>query len=103
MAEISQEPEPTTDPKPEEFVDLVARAEPGWSDRFGGPAGVVALTERLQDQLESTSAHIADVRVAALRELLSTRTGSEVAAITGVPRLALHALRRKPPQEETTW
>lgn len=93
-------PEVTT---PAAFLTLVGEAEPGWSDQLGGPTGVVALCGALQEQLMSQSERIAAVRVAAIRELLKTHSGREVAAMFGVSPAAISKSNRGTSWEGATW
>jgi len=88
---------------PTEFLELVADAEPGWSERLGGPVGVATLCAGLQEQLMAQSEAIASVRVAAIRELLKTRSGREVAAMFGVSPAAISEANTSPRWEPATW
>ena len=88
---------------PEMFLAQVADAEPGWSVEHGGPGGVVVLCAALQEQLMTQSEQIAAVRVAAIRELLKTRSGREVAAMFGVSPAAISKANNGPAWAGAAW
>lgn len=90
-------------PAPHEFLATALRAEPGWSDTYGGPAGVAALCAALQSQVAEQSEAIAAVRVAAIQELLKTFSGVEVAAMFGISKNAISKLSRSAAWEDPTW
>lgn len=90
-------------PKPHEFLDDVAQAEPGWSQRHGGPTGVVATCAALQEELAAQSEAIAAVRVAAIQELLKTHSGVELARMFGVSKTAISKATRANTWKEPTW
>lgn len=94
---------PAPQPTPQEFLDALQAPSEGWSDAYGGPAGVAALCPGLQEQLSRQSEQIAAVRVAAIRELLKTRSGVEVAAMFGVSPSAISKINRSPIWENPTW
>jgi hypothetical protein len=88
---------------PDIFLSQVADAEPGWSDRYGGPAGVVTLCAGLQERLMDQSEQIAAVRVAAIRELLKTHSGREVAAMFAVSPAAISKANNAAAWGGATW
>lgn len=51
---------------PATFLDAAAKAEPGWSDRYGGPEGVAQLTIVLHDHLAELTKRNADLRTSTL-------------------------------------
>lgn len=90
-------------PTPEEFLERVASAEPGWADQYGGPTGIVTLCADLQEQIARQSEQIAAVRVAAIQELLKTRSGANLAATFGVSKAAISKATRANTWEGATW
>lgn len=88
---------------PQDFLAAVSAAEPGWSDAYGGPVGVAAMCSALQQQISEQSEAIAAVRVAAIRELLKTHSGVEVAAMFGVSKNAISKTHRANAWEDPTW
>lgn len=90
-------------PTPETFLEQLAHAEPGWSDEHGGLIGVVTLCADLQTQIARQSEQIAAVRVAAIQELLKTRSGSDLAATFGVSKAAISKAARATSWEGVTW
>lgn len=94
---------PTRNPSPEAFLAETAAAEPGWSDKYGGPLGVAARSAALQSELSRQSELVAAVRVAAIQELLKTHTGIEVAAALGVSKSAISKATKSPAWKEPTW
>lgn len=90
-------------PTPQEFLAEVATAEPGWADRHGGPTGIVTLCADLQEQIARQSEQIAAVRVAAIQELLKTRSGTNVAATFGVSKAAISKTSRANTWKGATW
>lgn len=90
-------------PSPEEFLAEVQAAEPGWSEKFGGPLGVAARSAALQAELSRQSEMIAAVRVAAIQELLKTQAGIEVAASLGVSKSAISKATKSPTWKDPTW
>lgn len=94
---------PDPRPTPEEFLAEVANAGPGWSEKYGGPMGVVALCGDLQEQLARESERVAAVRVAAYQELLKTRSGNNVAAMFGVSKQAISKAVRANGWKGATW
>lgn len=51
---------------PATFLDAAAKADPGWSDRYGGPEGVAQLTIVLHDHLAELTKRNADLRTSTL-------------------------------------
>lgn len=94
---------PVKHPTPEKFLERVAHAEPGWADQYGGPAGIVTLCADLQEQINRESEQIAAVRVAAMKELLKSRSGADLAATFGVSKAAISKATRANAWEGATW
>lgn len=96
---------PTTDAtrSPEEFLALIEQVEPGWSDEYGGPEGVAALCAELQTELVRQSEKIAAIRVAAIRQMLTTKSGVEVAAELGISKSAVSKSLKNTPWKDATW
>lgn len=90
-------------PSPEQLLLEAANAHPGWSHHHGGPEGVATLCSQLQTQLARQSEQIAAIRVAAIRELLKTRPGVEVAALLGISKSAVSKTHKAPAWKEPTW
>lgn len=85
------------------FVDQVAHATPGWSDKHGGPEGVALLCSDMQQQITELSETIAAIRVAAVQELLKTKSGVEVSKTLGISKAAISKINRNQAWEESTW
>lgn len=94
---------PVKHPSPEEFLEHVANAEPGWADQYGGPEGIVTLCAHLQEQINRESEQIAAVRVAAIKKLLTSRSGADLAATFGVSKAAISKAARANTWEGATW
>lgn len=96
---------PTTDAthSPEEFLALIEQVEPGWSDEYGGPEGIAALCAELQTELVRQSEKIAAIRVAAIRQMLTNRSGVEVAEALGVSKSAISKSLKNTPWKDATW
>lgn len=88
---------------PEQFLAEVAAAEPGWSQKHGGPYGVARICVDLQRQVAAMSEQIAAVRAAALQELLTTQSLADVAADLGVSKPAASKASRAPSWKDPTW
>lgn len=99
----SDNPAPDKAVSPEQFLRLVDDAEPGWSDRFGGPTGIAAECGRLQAELMAQSERIAQIRAAALQELLKTRSGTQVAAMFGVSKNAIGKASKANAWKDAKW
>lgn len=87
----------------QEFMELVDRAEPGWSEKFGGPGGVAAFTVVLQERIAELSAQVAAVRTAAIQEQLKERKGVEVARSLGISKAAISRIAHAPTREGMIW
>lgn len=106
MEEDVQEQESPThaaDPSPEAFLAEVNAADSGWSEKYGGPLGVAARSAALQAELSRQSEMIAAVRVAAIQELLKSRSGVEVAALLGVSKSAISKAAKSPAWKDPAW
>lgn len=90
----AEEPSAPARLTPEAFLAEVSSAQPGWSDKHGGLTGIVTLCADLQEQLARQSEQVAAVRVAAIQELLKTRSGTNVAATFGVSKPAISKAAR---------
>ena len=88
---------------PADFLTQIVNATPGWSDQYGGPAGIATLCHDLQQQLMDQSESIAAIRVAAINELLKTHSGTQVAAMFGVTRSAISKAAKSSYWEVTSW
>lgn len=88
---------------PEKFLAEVETAEPGWSEAYGGPQGVAKHIAGLQAELVRQSERLAAIRVAAIRQLLTERTGVEVAASLGVSKSAISKSLKSTPWKDATW
>lgn len=101
---IEHEPEQQTAPtSPEQFLAEVAAADPGWSERYGGPMGVVGHCGALQQRISEQSEAIAAVRVAAILELLKDYSGVELAAALGVSKAAISKATKANVWKEAQW
>lgn len=87
----------------QEFMELVDRAEPGWSEKFGGSAAVAAFTVVLQERIAELSAQVAAVRTAAIQDQLKDRKGVEVARSLGISRAAISRIAHAPVREGMIW
>lgn len=65
--------------------------------------GVAALCGLLQQKISSQSEAVAAVRVAALREMLTERSGVEVAASLGVSRAAISKTSKADAWKDAQW
>lgn len=90
-------------PLPGEFLRQVATAHPGWSAPYGGPEGVARATLTMQDVLKVQASELAAVRAAAIEELLTTRSLSEVARMLGVSKQAVSKSVRSPRWSDPRW
>ncbi|UQN31778.1 hypothetical protein [Brachybacterium kimchii] len=91
------------DSTPESFLNEAANATDGWSEKYGGTLGVIALCGELQQKLAAQSEAIAAIRVAAIRERLRTRSGREVAASLGVTSAAIFKAVKADTWEDARW
>lgn len=94
---------PPRTPAPHEFLRHIEHPEPGWSEAYGGPQGVAALCADLQAELIRQSEQIASVRVAAIRQMLTTRTGVDVAHTLGVSKSAISKSLKNTPWKDAQW
>lgn len=88
---------------PEQFLGDVDAAAPGWSDRYGGPVGIVAECGRMQALLNDQSERIAKIRIAAIQELLKTRSGAEVSAMFGVAKQTISKASKARGWKDAQW
>ena len=88
---------------PVDFLARAAAAEPGWSTAYGGPEGIARLAVDLQRQLNDQAEQIAQIRAAAVRELLSTRTLAQVGQMLGISKQAVAKIAHTPPGAELHW
>lgn len=72
-----------------EFWHEANTAGPGWSQAYGGPDGVIALTGDLLETLAAQSLLIASLRTAAIREQLRTEAATTIAARHHISRQAV--------------
>lgn len=94
---------PSRATSPEQFLAEVEHAEPGWSEAYGGPQGVAAHVAELQAEVFRISERLAAVRVAAIRQMLTTQSGVEVAATLGVSKSAISKSLKNTPWKDATW
>lgn len=95
---------PPSRPGPAAFLEAVQAAHPGWSARYGGPDGIIALTGLLLEDLAEQSRIIAAVRTAAIREQLATEPGAVIARRHHLSRQAIHrAANAARTWEGETW
>lgn len=95
---------PPLRPGPAEFIEDITPAQPGWSQPYGGPDGVIALTGLLLEDLAEQSRVIAAVRTAAIREQLRTEQGAVIARRHHLSRQAIHrAANAARTWEGETW
>lgn len=90
-------------PTPEAFLREASTAQEGWSQAYGGPLGVAKYCADLQAQLARQSEQIAAIRVAAIRQMLTTNTGVAVARDLGVSKAAISKSLKTSPWENSTW
>lgn len=92
-------------PSPTEFLRIVEHPVPQWSEPFGGPDGVIALTGALLDDLAAQAQRIAAVRTAAMREQLRTESGAAIARRHHITKQAVHkaAAAKRPWNEGGIW
>lgn len=88
---------------PEAFLAEIEHAEPGWSEVYGGPQGVAAHVAELQAEVFRTSEKLAAIRVAAIRQMLTTQSGVEVAAELGISKSAVSKSLKNTPWKDATW
>lgn len=100
---IEHEIEQQSPPSPEQFLAEVAAADPGWSEKHGGPMGVVGLCGALQQRISEQSEAIAAVRVAAILELLKEYSGVELAAAFGVSKAAISKATKANVWRDAQW
>ena len=94
---------PSRTVSPEEFLAEIERAEPGWSDAYGGPQGVATHVAELQAEVFRISEKLAAIRVAAIRQMLTTQSGVEVANTLGVSKSAVSKSLKNNPWKEAVW
>lgn len=90
-------------PAPHEFLATTRNAEPGWSTPYGGPEGIARLCAELQTELVRQSEQIAAIRTAAIRQLLTTRSGVDVAHTLDISKSAVSKSLKNTPWENPTW
>lgn len=88
---------------PEAFLSEVENATPGWSEAYGGPHGVAVHIAELQAQLVRQSEKLAAVRVAAIRQMLTSQSGVEVAASLGISKSAVSKSLKNTPWKVDIW
>lgn len=89
--------------RPADFLAQASAAEPGWSTAYGGPEGIARLAVDLQRQLNEQSEQVAQIRAAAVRELLTTRTLAQVGEMLGITKQAVSKIAHTPPGAELPW
>jgi hypothetical protein len=101
------ETEQTTigDPRtsPEAFLATLDHQPEGWSRKYGGPEGVARLVSEHQARLAEQSSRLAEVRNAAVAELLKTRSGAEVGRIFGLSRSLISKIATRSKWEDARW
>lgn len=90
-------------PTPQDLINDLKNPQPGWSQKYGGPEGIITHTKNLQQELAQQSQTIAALRTTALQELLKTKTGAEVARDYGLTRSAITKLNKREYLEIPTW
>lgn len=91
-------------PSPEAFLAEVARAEPGWSARYGGIDGVISLTARLLEDVADMSAAVAAIRTTAIQEELRRDSATSIARRHGISRQAVtRAATARRARKGMTW
>lgn len=76
-------------PTPEQFLREIADPAPGWSARYGGPDGVIALTARLLDDIADMSTAVAAIRTTAIQEEMRADSATNIARRHGISRQAV--------------
>lgn len=82
------------------FLAAAAEAAPGWSEPYGGPAGVASMTPALQ---EFTRTELTAIRAAALQELTRHKSGGQVARELHLTRQTVNKLLHFPHRKDISW
>lgn len=91
-------------PSVEEFLATVTTQEFGWSDTFGGPAGVVRAVDELQTRIKAQQEQLRAVRGAAFQRMLDEhRSLSDVAREFGIGGQAVWKATRYDTGQVQTW
>lgn len=101
-------PHSTTDVNPpartvEDFLTHATVAPPGWSEDYGGPRGVIAEADRLQEGLRRQTREVAAVRAAALEELVRRANATAVAGDLGISLSAVYRSGKRPAAPIASW
>lgn len=105
MSEHEQAPEldhsPT--PTPAEFLDEVADPTPGWSKKYGGRLGIIALCGALQQEIALQSKAVAAVRTAAIHDLLNEMSGKDLAEALSVSKTSISKSTKADAWKDPQW
>lgn len=102
MSEQDQDPI-TLDVEPADFLAEIADPTPGWSQKYGGRLGVIALCGLLQQKIALQSKTIAAVRIAAIQDLLTETSGKELAEALNVSKTAISKSTKADAWENPQW
>lgn len=105
MTEHEQTPRlnPDLNPDPAEFLDEVANPTPGWSQKYGGRLGIIALCGSLQQKIALQSKTVAAVRTAAIQDLLSEMSGKDLAEALSVSKTSISKSTKADAWEDPQW
>ncbi|MDO5633433.1 MAG: hypothetical protein Q4G34_00975 [Micrococcus sp.] len=90
------------DPAPRQLLDDAMSGTPGWSQPYGGAAGVERLAREMLEDLTEQARLLGELRGFALVELLRTQSVSQLARERGVSRQAIEKVARRAPGT-ITW
>lgn len=86
---------------PSRLLDAAAKAEPGWSEEFGGPPGVAKLAHELRLHLRAQAARAGDIRAAAQTKLHRERwTFAAIGSYLGVTAQAVKESTNRAAKQE---
>lgn len=77
------------------LLHAAQEASPGWSDTYGGPAGVALRADAARRELMDIVGDLAVLRRVAVSEMCRDRSLADVASTLGITRAGAHRLHRE--------